>query len=135
MTTDDNLSPKPRRFSRSQASVTHGRVLEADGVVLDGLRRRVQVDGYIVYLPAREAAVLSVLMSRSGQVVHRTALVDAAWGAHRAPHGAVDRLLRRLRRRIELSPLSPARLHRVGDNGYIFGSCPNCGCHSNLREG
>jgi DNA-binding response OmpR family regulator len=96
--------------------------MEADGVVLDGLRRRVQVDGYLVHLPAREAAVLSVLMARSGQVVYRSALVAAAGGTGWVRHAAVDRLLRRLRRRLEPSPVSPARLRRVGDTGYIFGS-------------
>jgi DNA-binding response OmpR family regulator len=69
-------------------------VIEADGVVFDGLRRRVQVDGYLVRLPGREAAVLSVLMARPGQVVNWSALLSAVWsdtsGAH---HSAVDRLL------------------------------------------
>ena len=130
----DNLSPRSRRFSRSQAGFTHGRLLEANGVVLDSLRRRVQVDGYIVHLPARETAVLRVLMARSAQIVYRIALVDAAWGAHGVSHRAMDRLLRRLRRRLEPSPLSPVRLHRVGDTGYIFGACPQRGWHSDLCE-
>jgi DNA-binding response OmpR family regulator len=97
--------------------------VEADGVVFDG-RRRVLVDGYLVHLPAREAAVLSVLMARPGQVVYRCALMDAAWGSHWPDHAVVDRVCRRLRRRIEPSPVSPARLRRVGDSGYVFGSLP-----------
>jgi hypothetical protein len=48
----------PRRPQRS-AKVTHRQVLESSGVVLDGARRRVQVDGYVVHLTARETAVLS----------------------------------------------------------------------------
>jgi two-component system, OmpR family, copper resistance phosphate regulon response regulator CusR len=104
--------------------VTYGQVMEAEGVVFDGLRRRVLVDGYLVHLPAREAAVLGVLMMRPGQLVHRPALVNAGWGTQQAHHGAVERLMRRLRRRLEPSPTSPARLHRVGDTAYIFGSTP-----------
>jgi DNA-binding response OmpR family regulator len=111
-----------RSRSRSRGRVTYGQAMEDEGVVLDGPRRRVLVDGYLVHLPAREAAVLGVLMVRPGQLVHRPALVNAAWGTQLAPHGAVDRLLRRLRRRLEPSPVSPARLRRVGDTGYIFGS-------------
>ena len=110
------------RRSRPQDEITYGQVMEADGVMFDGPRRRVLVDGYLVHLPAREAAVLGVLMVRPGQLVYRPALVNAAWGTQLAPHGAVDRLLRRLRRRLEPSPVSPARLRRVGDTGYIFGS-------------
>lgn len=98
--------------------------MEAGGVVFDGARRRVLVDGYLVHLSAREAAILGVLMDRSGQVVYRAALVDAAWGTRGRPHGAVDRLLRRLRRRLEPSPVSPVRLRRVGDTGYLFGAMP-----------
>ncbi|MGH3869230.1 MAG: winged helix-turn-helix domain-containing protein [Pseudonocardiaceae bacterium] len=104
--------------------ITCGQVMEADGVVFDGQRRRVLVDGYLVHLPAREAAVLGVLMARPGQLVYRPALVNAGWGTQRAHHSVVDRLMRRLRRRLQPSPLSPARLRRVGDTGYIFGSMP-----------
>lgn len=107
-----------------QGRATCGQVQEADGVVFDSPRRRMLVDGYLVHLPAREAAVLSVLMARPGQLVYRPVLVDAGWGAQRAHHGVVDQLMRRLRRRLEPSPVSPARLRRVGDAGYIFGSMP-----------
>ena len=93
--------------------------IEADGVVLDVARRRVHVDGHVVHLPAREAAVLRVLMTRAGQVVYRAALGDAAGTAH---HRALNRLVRRLRRRLQPSPLCPTRLHRVGDTGYLYGS-------------
>ena len=115
MTKDRNPRLRPRWD-------TYGQVIEADGVVFDGLRRRVLVDGYVVHLRAREAAVLGVLMVHPGQLVYNPALVNAGWGTQRAHHSAVDRLMRRLRRRLEPSPVSPARLRRVGDTGYIFGS-------------
>ncbi|MFL6150292.1 MAG: winged helix-turn-helix domain-containing protein [Pseudonocardiaceae bacterium] len=99
--------------------------IEANGVIFDGLRRRVQVDGYLVHLPAREAAVLSLLMTRPGQVVHRCALLSAAWGTGCTRSSALDRLLRRLQRRLAPSPVSPIRIHRVGDNGYVFGASAN----------
>ncbi len=54
-------------------------MIQSNGVVLDPQRRRVQVDGYVVHLTARESAVLAVLMTRAGQVVYRPALAAAAW--------------------------------------------------------
>lgn len=92
--------------------------------MLDGPRRRVQVDGYVVHLTARETAVHAVLMTRAGRVVSRPALAAVAWGATTVHHRTLDRLLSRLGRRIEPSPMSPARLRRVGDEGYVFGSTP-----------
>jgi DNA-binding response OmpR family regulator len=96
--------------------------MESGGVMLDSPRRRIQVDGYVVHLSARETAVLRALMTRAGRVVYRPVLAAAAWGgdveADRCP---LDRLMGQLRRRLEPSPLSPVRLHRVGDTGYLFG--------------
>jgi phosphate transport system protein len=97
-------------------------LVEVDGVVLDVARRRVIVDGYLVHLPAPETAVLSVLMARAGQIVYRTALAAATGTPHQPHRRALDRMVRRLRRRLQPSALSPARLHRVGDTGYLFGS-------------
>jgi DNA-binding response OmpR family regulator len=100
-------------------------VIESAGVILDGARQRAQVDGHVVHLTARESAVLSVLMARAGRVVCRPALAAAAWGAVQVDPGALDRLVNRLRRRLEPSPLSPIRLHRVGNAGYTFGPAPS----------
>jgi DNA-binding response OmpR family regulator len=112
------------RHRQGTAGVARGQVMESNGVVLDGPRRRVQVDGYVVHLSARETAVLRVLMARTGRVVYGPSLAITAWGTTRVEHGAVDRLLGRLRRRIEPSPVSPARLRRIDGAGYIFGSAP-----------
>jgi phosphate transport system protein len=125
--------PGPDRSARMLTGLTKPRspvrtteeVVEAEGVVLDVARRRAQVDGYVIHFAARETAVLRVLMARAGQVVYRAALADAAGMAGGACAGALDRLMRRLRRRLQPSPRSPARLHRVGDTDYLFGSRPN----------
>jgi DNA-binding response OmpR family regulator len=104
---------------------TEGPAMEGDGVVLDVSRRRAHVDGHVVHLPAREAAALALLIAHAGQVVDRAALTEAVWGTEPAHHNDLDRLIRRLHRRIQPSPLSPARLRRVGDTGYTFGSAPD----------
>ncbi len=101
---------------------TQDHVIQADGVTLDVPRRRAQVDGYLVHLPAREAALLGVLLRRPGKIVHRAALAEAAGNIDHTHHSDLDRLMLRLHRRIQPSPLSPARIHRVGDAGYVFDS-------------
>jgi DNA-binding response OmpR family regulator len=108
--------------ARQAARLCYRPIMESGGVMLDSPRRRIQVDGYVVHLSARETAVLRALMTRAGRVVYRPVLAAAAWGgdvgADRCP---LDRLMGQLRRRLEPSPLSPARLHRIGDTGYLFG--------------
>jgi len=111
------------RPAQRGVKLTYRPVMESHGVVLDSLRRRVQVDGYVVHLSARETAVLRALMTQAGRMVYRPDLVAAAWGGDiAADHCSLDRLVGRLRRRLEPSPLSPARLHCLGDAGYLFGS-------------
>lgn len=111
------------RRVRRTTKLTYRPVLERDGVVLDRVRQNVQVDGHVVDLSARETAVLQALMIRSGRVVHRPVLAAAAWGSDiEADHCPLDRLLDQLRHRLQPSPLSPTRLYRVGDTGYVFGS-------------
>ena len=112
-------SRRPRRWARPPAQ-TPQQVIQAGGVVLDLPRRRAQVDGYLVHLPAREAALLSLLLTHADQIVYRPALAAAAGNTNPTDHRDLDRLLHRLRRRIQPSPLSPTRLHRVGDTGYLF---------------
>src|SRR5689334_1906670 len=43
------------RPAQRGVKLTYRPVMESHGVVLDSLRRRVQVDGYVVHLSAREA--------------------------------------------------------------------------------
>ena len=130
---DPHANTNPAAFTRPGTILTcsttarhatkpSGQLIEADGVLLDVPRRRADVDGYLLHLPARETALLSLLMARAGQVVHRAALAAAAGTTDQAHHRTLDRMVRRLRRRLQPSPLSPDRLHRVGDTGYLFGS-------------
>jgi DNA-binding response OmpR family regulator len=113
------------RRARRTAKLLYRPVMDSHGVVLDSPRRRVQVDGYFVHLSAQEAAVLRAPMTRAGRVVHRPVLAAAAWGSDiDADRSPLDRLLGRLGRRLSPRPHSPARLHRVGDTGYLFGSLP-----------
>jgi DNA-binding response OmpR family regulator len=107
--------------------IAEDRVVEADGVALDVSRRCARVDGYLVRLPGREAALLDVLINHAGKVVHRFALADAAGGRDHTDRRDLDRLMLRLNRRIQPSPLSPERIHRVGENGYLFESTTRTG--------
>ena len=113
-------STKRRRHPRSPAT-THEHVIQAEGILLDPARRRALIDGYLVHLPARETAILAVLMTHAGQIVHRATLADAAGHTDQPDHPHLDRLMHRLRRRTQPSPLSPARLHPT-ETGYLLSS-------------
>ncbi len=54
-------------------------VLEAAGMRLDLLSRRVERDGGSVRLPEREAELLAYLMRRPGQVCTRAEILAAVW--------------------------------------------------------
>ncbi|WP_298800445.1 winged helix-turn-helix domain-containing protein [uncultured Pseudonocardia sp.] len=98
-------------------------VLEAGGATFDIARSRVLVEGYVVHVPAREAPLLAALMQHPGQVISCVELQLAADDTARYSV-PVDRLVRRLRRRLQASPLSPPRIHRVGAAGYVFSIDP-----------
>lgn len=52
--------------ARQAARLCYRPIMESGGVMLDSPRRRIQVDGYVVHLSARETAVLRALMTRAG---------------------------------------------------------------------
>jgi DNA-binding response OmpR family regulator len=97
-------------------------VVEASGLVLDVGRRRVPVAGAVVQLTAPEAALLEVLMRRHGRVIHVTELA-AACGRPTGDSRSTGRLVRRLNRRLAVSPLLARLIEAVGPNGYRL-NCP-----------
>jgi DNA-binding response OmpR family regulator len=92
-------------------------VVDAGGLVLDVDRRRVLVSGTVVHLTGPEAALLEVLMARHGRIVHVSELA-AACGRPASDSRPTGRLVRRLSRRLTVSPLSPRLIEPVGPNGY-----------------
>ena len=92
-------------------------------VELDVRAHRVQIEGHVVHLPAREAALLAVLMRNPGRVMTAAELHAAANGQVQRPEH-VRRLVQRLSRRLTVNPLVPPLIERVPPGGYRFTRIP-----------
>lgn len=77
------------------------------------------IEGHIVHLPAREAAILEVLMRHAGQVVSPRALCAAIGQRHHSNH-QVARWVRRLAHRLMINPLVPHLVESVQSVGYRY---------------
>jgi DNA-binding response OmpR family regulator len=86
---------------------------------LDVVGRRVLVGGFVVHLPVREATILEVLMRDAGRVVSLSEL-QTAIGARQADDDEVVRWVRRLSRRLAVSPLLAPLIESVGTAGYRY---------------
>lgn len=92
-------------------------------VVLDGRSRRVFINGWGVLLPAQEVALLMVLMRNPGRVLTVAELARAGGLDRTDPARAARRtrqLVRRLRRRLIVHPLTPVLVERIGTVGFRF---------------
>jgi DNA-binding response OmpR family regulator len=93
-------------------------VLEAAGMRLDLLSRRVERDGGSVRLPEREAELLAYLMRRPGQVCTRAEILAAVWRYDHDPGtNIVQVYIGYLRRRLAQLG-SPAPIETVRAAGY-----------------
>ncbi|NOZ05050.1 MAG: FHA domain-containing protein [Chloroflexi bacterium] len=95
----------------------------AERLRIDPERRQVWVQGREVQPPLSPAqfSLLSLLYSRTNQVVGREEIVDAVWGEEAAggvSEEALDALVRRLRRR--LSQVDPDHAYIVTVRGHGF---------------
>lgn len=99
--------------------ITRRTALSVGPVALDVVGRRVMIEGYVVHLPVREAAILEVLMGQAGRVVSPREL-GAAIGQrhHRDPHLA--RWVRRLSRRLMVTPFLPPLIETIESAGYRY---------------
>jgi DNA-binding response OmpR family regulator len=109
-----------QRALRCDAPTERG-VLSADGVTFDVGRRRALVDGYVIHVPPGEANLLALLMRRAGRPVDRCALVQVLRPDLADVDAVLDRLTRRLRWRLQPSPLSVPRIHATATGDYLFG--------------
>jgi two-component system, OmpR family, response regulator len=75
----EELLARVRANLRPRANGSPGR-LQANGIIIDLLRREVTVDGRRVDLSARELSLLKAFADRPGQVLSREELLSTAWG-------------------------------------------------------
>lgn len=95
--------------------------LEAEGIEVDLLTRKVQRGGRGVLLSTTEFELLVFLMRRHGEVVSREAILSSVWGYEHDPAtNVVDVYVGYLRRKLG-QPEDPAPIHTVRAVGYRLG--------------
>jgi DNA-binding response OmpR family regulator len=121
------LLRRPRASQMAAAMAAAAPVAAADrpvhlhGVELDPARRRVRVRGTEVELTAQEFRLLHLLASHPGIVFSREALLSRVWPDHTyVTPRSVDTLVKRLRRRIEVTPAEPRLILTTWGSGYRF---------------
>lgn len=99
-----------------------GERLHFCGWILDCAARRLQApDGHDVSLTTGEFELLRVFAMNPGRVLSRDFLLESTRGREAAPFDrAVDVLVGRLRKKIELTPSRPEILKSVRSAGYMF---------------
>jgi len=106
------------REDQRQADGDAATTLEAGGMRLDLLARRVQRDDLSVRLPERESELLAFLMRHAGRVCTHREILSSVWGYDHDPGtNVVQVYIGYLRRRLAL-PDSPAPIETVRSVGY-----------------
>lgn len=97
------------------------RPVHVHGIEIDPARRKVRVRGAEVELTAQEFRLLYLLASHPGIVFSREALLSRVWPDHTfVTLRSVDTLVKRLRRRIEVTPGEPSLILTIWGSGYKF---------------
>ena len=81
-------------------------------------RGELKKDGVVIRLTEIEAALLTALSKRAGQIINRDDLIELT-GANGGGR-AVDVQVTRLRRKIEINPKIPRYLQTVRGRGYVL---------------
>ncbi|HUR33486.1 MAG TPA: response regulator transcription factor [Vicinamibacterales bacterium] len=116
------LLRRPRQSATAAgAELGQEAVLTVRGIEIDAPRRRVRAGGREVELTDQEFRLLYLLATHPGIVFSREALLSKIWrGDTFVTVRSVDTLVKRLRRRVELDPASPAFIQTVWGVGYKF---------------
>lgn len=104
---------------RGQRPVTPG-TLTVGPLSLDTRARRVQRDGRLLELTAREYALLEYLVLHANAVIGRAVLTEHVWEAsHEPTSNAIDVCVQRLRRKID-QPGEPSLILTRRGEGYML---------------
>ena len=97
------------------------RSITIHGLELDPARRAVRVRGTSVEVTRQEFNLLYLIAAHPGIVFTRERLLSKIWQGQAFVTGrSVDTLVKRLRRKIEVDPASPALIVTVWGDGYKF---------------
>jgi len=92
-----------------------------DGRVIDFGKLELRVKRNTIQLTLMETELLRHLISNSGRIVSRKAILEEVWGLHEdTDTRAIDNFIVRLRRYIEDDPAKPKHLLTVRGVGYRF---------------
>jgi len=95
--------------------------IRAGGLVINGVKREVLVDGRSVELTAKEYDLLEQLASHPGRVYTRAQLLELVWGyTYDGYEHTLVSHVNRLRRKIEKDPSRPGYVVTVRGVGYKF---------------
>jgi len=100
-------------------------VLIGGPVALDQGRRRVEINGDVVFLTALEFKLLSYFLMHPDEPITREQLLDAVWGYSVGGTETVTVHVRRLREKIEQDPANPMLIRTVWGVGYCFSPAEN----------
>lgn len=125
----DDYLMKPFAFSellaRLHALLRRGKLQEITQYQLSGLHinlvaRKASRDGLRLDLTAKEFALLTLLMRRTGQVLSRTVLAEQVWNMNfDSETNVVEVAIRRLRSKMD-DPFETKLLHTVRGMGYVL---------------
>ncbi len=93
-------------------------VFQAGPFHVDPSARRIELNGEVLALTAREYELLAFLLKRPNQVFGRTELLRAVWEWSHGDLSTVTVHVRRLREKLELDPAEPRLLVTVWGVGY-----------------
>lgn len=115
------VAARVRAVLRRTSNGESPRLLEFDGLQIDGRRRAVSVDGRAATLTGREFDILYYLASHPSQVFARERLVASLWGDDfEGDASTVTVHVHRLREKIETDPTRPRHIRTVWGAGYCF---------------
>lgn len=113
-----------RRSRRAEPAQADARV-EVAGLVLDGARHRVSLDGREIELKPKEFDLLAFFMAHTGQVFGREQLLASVWGYDFAGDSrTVDTHVKTLREKLGDSAERPLWVETVRGVGYRFREKP-----------
>lgn len=114
------LRRSPASFGPNPAGPSGTALLSSGTVSIDPLSGKVWVNGQNAELTGMEYRLLCLFISRPGQLLSRSFLLDALWDGNGnfVDDNTLSVYIRRLREKVEPDPSSPRRLITVRGLGY-----------------
>lgn len=116
----------PELLARVKALLKRGQSAQVDGVLrvgdleIDPVRHRATRCGQRIDLSAKEFALLTLLVQRTGEVLSRTQIASLVWDIHfDSDTNVVEVAVRRLRAKID-DPFPDKLIHTVRGVGYVL---------------